>query len=192
MPQYGGRWVDAQQNNFNTWTKSLNLKINLSKQSLQFNFHRSVSTLQRVFLIDFGEEKKWWKGLLPSLLYNLNIGNPVAAIPYHLAHCCVEPLPESHIVLGKLRAEGGWGVSVSNPQTFLKIASQKFPHVVTKIVYHHLRGSKISTSKDKLPMPYELLSLHIANSINISQNSSSIFTCVYVCAQAWHFFSFRL
>ena len=155
----------------------------------------SVSPLQRIALLNwFGWKRlpKWGKGHLPL------------SFEYWKSSCCntvsFGPLcgAESHIVLGKLRAEGGWGVSVSNPQTFLKIASQKFPHVVTKIVYHHLRGSKISISKDKLPMPYELLSLHIANSINISQNSSSIFTCLYVCmsvcVQAWHFFffSFRL
>ena len=98
----------------------------------------------------------------------------------------MEPLPESHIVLGKLRAEGGWGVSVSNPQTFLKIASQKFPHVVTKIVYHHLRGSKISISKDKLPMLYELLSLHILRNLWKLKNTAKlyddalVFTAVFI------------
>ena len=79
-------------------------------------------------------KKVWQSEEKGARLYHLNIGNLVAAIPYHLAHCVEppprHPAPESHIVLGKLRAEGGWGVP--HPPAFLKIASHKFPHVVTK------------------------------------------------------------
>ena len=62
----------------------------------------------------------------------------IAAIPYHLAHCALParpPLPHSvpHCS-GEIR-DRGWvgGLQVSDPQTFLKIASHKFPQdVVTK------------------------------------------------------------
>ena len=62
----------------------------------------------------------------------------IAAIPYHLAHCALPvrpPLPHSvpHCS-GEIR-DRGWvgGLQVSDPPTFLKIASHKFPQdVVTK------------------------------------------------------------